>query len=657
MKIGFIFVLYNTPESERSRLKHEVKMIGARDSELVFIDNTGTGRGYAAGVNRGVRQAIDAGCDVFCIMNPDISLKGISREDLLCGSKYFDIWGLAMRQHQTVYYGGDIDQMRLSGGLNSTKPKSRFSACDFVSGSLFLMKRGVWDKIGEWDESYGMYYEEVDYCIRAKNEGCRIGVDTGIYYEHFENSKTSEEKKYLLARNRLRVLLRYGGFKQRLYEFLRAPLTVFEEPRIAWRIFRENRFLYNFASLNISSFANKLLTFALYIVLVKLFDPARYGVYALVWAQVGLLGPFIDSGTTNYGLIYSPGQPLKRLNALFSMRVFIAVLSVAVTIGAAFLFHYPAETILYIALASVLLIANAFSGSFLVLSSIIEKVYLSSLYSFVFNLCFVAATIIALMGNRSLTAVFIVAFAGYSAYAVANAVIVRQIMAQRKASGPLLSFQPRIWWEILRKSYIFVLIGLFANIYFKADIFLLNFMKGPEAVGIYQAGYKFLEAIMFIAASYNVTAAPVFARLKPKGTEGVLKKIRQDAVLLSGVGFGIAAAMFVLGPFVLPLVLSGEFASAIAVARIVIFALPFILLSSIFLNLLYIYNKPHIVVLLFIAQFAINIILNIMFIPSYSYMASSYATVASELINLIILAAVTVPVVRGRSYQLPNHSR
>ncbi len=45
---------------------------------------------------------------------------------------------------------------------------------DWVSGACFLIRRSVIDQIGLLDEKYFMYYEEVDFCRRAKQVGWEV---------------------------------------------------------------------------------------------------------------------------------------------------------------------------------------------------------------------------------------------------------------------------------------------------------------------------------------------------------------------------------------------------------------------------------------------------------------------------------------------------
>lgn len=43
--------------------------------------------------------------------------------------------------------------------------------CDWVAGACMLVRREVWEQLGGMDEAYFMYFEEVDFCLRASRAG------------------------------------------------------------------------------------------------------------------------------------------------------------------------------------------------------------------------------------------------------------------------------------------------------------------------------------------------------------------------------------------------------------------------------------------------------------------------------------------------------
>jgi len=225
-KVAVIIVLYKTPQDEINRLEKEIQGMKFDDYVIYWIDNSENGKGYAAGINEGIRKGLSEGCTLFIAMNPDISVQKLNADDIENAALKFDVWGYAMRQEKKIYYGGEIDRWRLSGGLTTEKPKERYAIVDFVSASIICFTKEVVRTIGFWDESYFMYYEDVDYCVRAKLMGYRVGVDTEVSYTHFEVSQQNKKKNSWIARSRWMFFWKYANMKQKVKELFRIPKTL-----------------------------------------------------------------------------------------------------------------------------------------------------------------------------------------------------------------------------------------------------------------------------------------------------------------------------------------------------------------------------------------------------------------------------------------------
>jgi len=625
MKIAFIIVIYQTPSEEISRLKKEITDIGFSNYNIYIIDNTIINRGYAAGVNQGIRSALKEKCDYFFILNPDISLKGITKNNLLSGGEGFDVWGGAMKQNNQIYYGGVIDRLRMTGGLINRKPISRLTSADFVSGSLMIIKKPVVEKLGFFDENYFMYYEDVDFCYRARKFGFKVGIDSGLKYQHFEKSQHNSKKEFWLSKSRWRFFFKYGNLKQKTYEFFRLPKTLFETVI-------KRKFLVNFLSFNLSSFINKLLNFILFIFLVKYLKVEEYGIYNLIWAQSALFTPLVDLGTTSYGLVYLPTEKKDQFKTLFNLRLILSLVVFLLTIlSSVFLFKNNINLISYTFLLSFTIFSNMFSGSYLIITSLKGKLFQSSILSVLFNIVLISSLIFTLALRKNIGLIFLVISAFYNIYSIVN-----YLLLKKDLTGLAIKLLDKNWFTVIKKSYVFVLIGIFANLYFKADLFLLNYLKGEKAVAVYSAGYKFLEALIFIAASYTISATPVLAKLAKGNYQRLIKRVKRDGSLLFVLGFVVSLIIFFFGPIFLPFILKHGYQPSITIAQIVCLALPFILINTIFYNFLYVSDKAHVVVYLFVSQFLINFLLNLWLIPNYSYFASAYLTVFSEIINTVI---------------------
>jgi len=623
-KIAFIFVLCKTPKEEIERLKDEVKRLGFKDYRIYFPDNSNNHQGYAYGVNIGLKQALKDGCNLFVVANPDISLKNLSKK-ILDAAKYFDIWGLAMKQDEKIYYGGMLDKKRLTAGLSDKKPRIRFFTTDFVSGSLMFIKKEVIDKIGFFDESYFMYYEEVDFCFRAKRAGFRVGVDTQYQYQHFETSKENPKKNQYLFLNHLKFFWRYGNLYQKIYELFRLPKTVIEE-------IRKRTFYFNFFSYNFFSILGKVLSFIQFIVLVRIFPPNIFGIYSLSWAHLGMFLPMVDFGTTNFGIINLPQEKKISFSDILSLRFYLSILVFFLSIFSALLLPYSLTTKIAIFLVSFVSFQASFFGSLLIKLTNEEKIYLLSVISFLFQLLITATIIVVSFLFKNIIYVFGVIFVFYLIYGLGCFFYLKS-----KENNFRLKFNWPKFKTILSYSFFYLLISIFARWYSRIDVFLLNFLKNEEAVGIYSSAYKFLEALMFMVTAYNLSALPMLVNFYKNNRLDLIKlKIKKDFLFLLVIGGGISAIFYFFSPIFLPLVFKNKYILAIPILKIIIFSLPLILLTSIFFNFFYTIKKIHYVLGLMIFQLFFNFSLNWIFIPKYSYFAAAYISLIGEVINLFI---------------------
>lgn len=79
-----------------------------------------------------------------------------------------------------------------------------------VSGALMIVRKSVWDELGGLDESFGQYYEDVDFGWRLMANGYRIGWQTDFNATHLEaGSFTKPSRGYFGARNNIWLLRRH----------------------------------------------------------------------------------------------------------------------------------------------------------------------------------------------------------------------------------------------------------------------------------------------------------------------------------------------------------------------------------------------------------------------------------------------------------------
>lgn len=68
---------------------------------------------------------------------------------------------------------------------------------DWVAGMFWLMESDAYRQLGGMDEKFRLYFEDVDFCARARLQGMRLGVDAQVRVRH-DAQRSSRRNPYHL---------------------------------------------------------------------------------------------------------------------------------------------------------------------------------------------------------------------------------------------------------------------------------------------------------------------------------------------------------------------------------------------------------------------------------------------------------------------------
>lgn len=71
-----------------------------------------------------------------------------------------------------------------------------------LSGAFMMLPRGLWQKLGGFDESFFMYCEETDLCLRVRKAGYRVLITTHSSIVHLVGSGSAQSAKRMIALTR-----------------------------------------------------------------------------------------------------------------------------------------------------------------------------------------------------------------------------------------------------------------------------------------------------------------------------------------------------------------------------------------------------------------------------------------------------------------------
>lgn len=209
--------------SEEADVAKLEELYGARDDvEIVRVPEN---RHFAGGVNAGTARALERGASHVFVLNNDTVIESDCVERLLASSdadpgagivgpalldltdrhplslgERYSAWSLAVpRTILKVRSVGDGTPYRVGG----------------VMGSALLVTRECFEKVGPYDESVLVYYEEVDFCLRARANGFRPIVDPKAVVLHDGlrgfTAGITPYAAYLKCRNQLWLMRKHAG--------------------------------------------------------------------------------------------------------------------------------------------------------------------------------------------------------------------------------------------------------------------------------------------------------------------------------------------------------------------------------------------------------------------------------------------------------------
>jgi GT2 family glycosyltransferase len=165
--------------------------------------------GFAYGNNRATERAreIDPQLSAVVFLNPDTVVRPNALRALLShleshadvgivGASIEDEHGA--RQKSAHPFPSPLTELVAGSQLGlaarlvgvDALAEGRSQRCDWVSGAAFVVRREVFERIGGLDEGYFLYFEEVDFCRRARRAGWSCWTVADARVVHREGSST-----------------------------------------------------------------------------------------------------------------------------------------------------------------------------------------------------------------------------------------------------------------------------------------------------------------------------------------------------------------------------------------------------------------------------------------------------------------------------------
>ena len=137
--------------------------------ELIRSDHN---RGFAGGANLGIGRALEGNAAYVWLLNNDTEVEPRTLSALVATAEADPRVGVVGGVLPDAWGGGSIDPWT---GVSKPATSSR-DRLDYITGACMLIRSAVFDEVGLLDDSYFFYYEDADFCVRARAAGWRLAV-------------------------------------------------------------------------------------------------------------------------------------------------------------------------------------------------------------------------------------------------------------------------------------------------------------------------------------------------------------------------------------------------------------------------------------------------------------------------------------------------
>lgn len=230
IKVSVVTVTYNCQDFIKDYLTSVLKNL-LQDREIIIVDNNSTDNtvkilekygkqikliksnknlGFSGGNNFGVKEAKG---EYLFFLNPDTKMGKSVLEELV---KFYEktpqvgIVGpkLVMANGRT-----QASVKNLPSWWNGFKEfvlgeKNAYSEyvpagnkpveVESIYGAAMLIKKDLFERVGEFDEKFFLYYEDTDLCRRVKNAGKKIYYTPLVEITHLVGAAKSDQNRYQL---------------------------------------------------------------------------------------------------------------------------------------------------------------------------------------------------------------------------------------------------------------------------------------------------------------------------------------------------------------------------------------------------------------------------------------------------------------------------
>lgn len=382
-----------------------------------------------------------------------------------------------------------------------------------------------------------------------------------------------------------------------------------------------------------------LFSVILTILLTRYLGVVGYGQYNIAITFIGLFVVLADLGIYPISvreISQNPEESKKIIGNVFTYRLFSAFFVILLGFLISFLTSYDLLVKLAIGIVGISSFFSLLTGSLMAIFQVNYRMDLPAFIEVFSRGLFLALVYFGIRAQYGLLKIFwLMNLTGFL-----NLLIVYL------TSRSFLKFRPQFDLKFcqgfLRESLPMGIVTILSLAHFKIDTILLSLYKPTYDVGIYGVAYRVFENLIVIPSIFVGLLFPRLSELITQDKKILIDFLQKAVNVLSLAAVPTIVTFLFLAPLCIQVIAGSDFIAASFPLRILSLGLLWVFLGAPFSLVVVAAKKQKYLIFAWLGLLAVNLILNLIVIPLYSYKGASFVTFTSELFVFALLYSLMV---------------
>lgn len=390
--------------------------------------------------------------------------------------------------------------------------------------------------------------------------------------------------------------------------------------------------------LAVGRYANSLLGFVGTVIIVRVLSQHDYGEYAFVISLLSIVGLVAEMRLSRAVLVavFDAGDDADRVvGSYVGLRLAIGVISYAVFVLVVIAAGYPASILKAAAVVGCTLVIASAGRAMMILCE--ARLWMRTMAASLFAGAaaqLVVTVVLSATGQETVVAFMWALVANFTV------TLAYLVVAFRGSARVRPSFHWPEWKEWLLEALPLSIGQVLDTVYFRVDMVMLSIIGSFTATGLYSVGYKFTDILGgAIPVAILTPALTLLVRSWPGDRERFHSTFRHALVLLTVCGVVAVSGFVLFAGDVIRTAYGADYRKATDATIWLVLGMVLHFYTALCVTTLMAVKRNVLYPIAMVVGLVINVVLNVIVIPRYSYTGAAVNTVITEVIVLTVLVA------------------